>query len=66
MVAGVLACVQSARRKRGLPPLDARAARRLLRRTGSPQQADAGFPVSERIGRRPDLRALIPKRRARR
>ena len=66
MVAGVLACVQSVRRKRGLKPLDAHAARRLLRRTGSPQRADAGFPVSERIGKRPNLRSMISKKRRRR
>jgi hypothetical protein len=66
MVAGALACVQSARRKRGLRPLDARAARALLRRRGSAQQPDAGYPVSERIGKLPDLRRMIPPRPARR
>src|SRR5262249_38956010 len=60
IVAGALACVQSARRKRGLAPLDARGARGLLRRAGSAQQPDAGFPVSQRIGKLPDLRRMIP------
>src|SRR5262249_27401858 len=63
IVTGALACVQSARRRRGLAPLDARGARRLLRSAGSPQQADAGFPVSQRIGNLPDLRRMIPERR---
>jgi Subtilase family len=67
IVAGALACVQSARRKRGLAPLDARGARRLLRSTGSKQQPDAGFPVrgreGQRIGNLPNLRQMIPKRR---
>jgi hypothetical protein len=67
MVVGALACVQSARRKRGLAPLDARGVRRLLRSTGSAQQADAGFPVrGQRIGNLPDLRQMIPRRRRRR
>ena len=66
IVAGALACVQSARRKRGLAPLDARGARRLLRSVGSKQEPDANFPVRQRIGKLPDLRRMIPKRRARR
>jgi len=66
IVAGALACVQSARRKRGLAPIDARGARRLLRSAGSAQQPDTGVPVSQRVGKLPDLRRMIPKRRSRR
>lgn len=66
MITGALACVQSVRRKRGLRPLDAGAARRLLRTKGSAQQADAGFPKSQRIGKRPNLRAMIAKAKRRR
>jgi Subtilase family len=62
MIAGVLGCVQAYRRARsGAPRLSAVEARWLLRRYGSPQVADGPqYPVSQRIGSRPDLRQLIP------
>lgn len=58
IVAGAIACLQGAARARDAA-LDPLAVRRLLRDTGSPQQAGPGAPVSQRIGNRPDLVALL-------
>lgn len=58
MVAGALACVQGVLKAAGLRPLTPAEAREALRGTGSPQTGAAA--ENERIGNRPDLRALIP------
>lgn len=59
MVAGVLACLQSARKAAGKQLLSPLGARKALRATGSTQQPDSWRPVSERIGNRPDLAQLL-------
>lgn len=58
IVVGTLASLQGVARVHGrtLTPAECRA---YLRETGSPQQASPSAPVSQRIGNRPDLRALI-------
>jgi hypothetical protein len=58
IVVGALACLQGVARANGqlLTPANARAH---LRATGSPQQASPAAPVTQRIGNRPDVRALI-------
>ncbi|QQP89000.1 S8 family serine peptidase [Skermanella sp. TT6] len=58
MVAGVLACIQGIRRAAGLTPLNPGQARDLLRASGTPQAGAPGKPAAERIGSRPDLKAL--------
>ena len=60
IVVGALACVQGVLRARGRIPLTSGRARELLRSTGSPQQDAPGRPATQRIGNRPNLRALIP------
>lgn len=59
IIVGALACLQGIRRARGEPLLTPASARALLRATGSPQQAGPNAPVSQRIGNRPDLKALV-------
>jgi hypothetical protein len=59
MIVGVLACAQGALKAAGKALLNPRGGRALLRATGSPQQADATAPLSQRIGSRPDLRAIL-------
>jgi hypothetical protein len=59
MVAGAIACVQGRLDALGKPRLTPATARNLLRMTGSPQQAEVGFPVAERIGNRPDLKEMF-------
>jgi subtilisin family serine protease len=61
MVAGVLACVQGHRRAASQPLLTPSEARSLLRTTGSPQTDAPTRPKTQHIGKRPDLKALIPK-----
>jgi hypothetical protein len=60
IVVGALASVQGALRARGRIPLSPARARQLLRATGSVQQDAPGRPATQRIGRRPNLRQLIP------
>jgi Subtilase family len=60
IVAGVLACVQGVLRAKGVSPLTPAEARALLRTTGTPQTDHPDRPATERIGRRPDLKELIP------
>ncbi|HEX8092719.1 S8 family serine peptidase [Jatrophihabitans sp.] len=62
IVVGALACAQGILRA-AATPLTPATARRLLRETGSPQQAGSGGDVSQNIGSRPDIAALV--RRAR-
>jgi hypothetical protein len=59
IVVGALGCIQGVRKAQGSPPLNSAGAIGLLRSTGSPQQAAAGRPASQRIGNRPDLRQAI-------
>jgi hypothetical protein len=60
IVVGAIGCVQGVLRSAKKMPLAPLAARNLLRTTGSPQQPAQGRPVTQRIGPRPDLAALIP------
>ena len=62
IVVGACACVQGARRAQGRTPFTPAQMRAALRRTGSPQQDAPGRPSSQRIGNRPDLRALLSRR----
>lgn len=60
MVAGAIACVQGRLSTLGKPLLTPATARTLLRSTGSPQQNGiGGMPKTERIGNRPDLKAMF-------
>jgi hypothetical protein len=59
IVVGALACLQGVCRAAGAAALTPASARRLLRSTGSPQQPGPGAPVTQRIGNRPDLKALV-------
>jgi hypothetical protein len=58
-VVGALGCVQGVLRAAQRPTLTPQAARGLLRSTGSAQQDAPGRPASQRIGHRPDVRALL-------
>lgn len=59
IVVASLGCVQGALKAAGKPLLTHVTARALLRATGSPQQAHQARPVTERIGNRPNLRAML-------
>jgi hypothetical protein len=59
IVVGALACLQGARKAAGKALLTPSAAQALLRNTGSPQQAGPNGPATQRIGKRPDLRAAF-------
>ncbi len=59
IVVGALGCLQGIARARPRAPLTPAEARQYLRVTGSPQQDAPGRPTTQRIGNRPDLRALI-------
>jgi len=59
IVTGVLACLQGILKAAGKPRLKPDRARALLRATGAPQQAADGKPLTQHIGHRPDLRALV-------
>ncbi len=59
IVVGALGCVQGVARARPRAPLTPAQARQFLRATGSPQQDAPDRPATQRIGNRPDLRALI-------
>jgi hypothetical protein len=58
IVVGAVASVQGALRAASRPLLTPATARQHLRNTGSPQQDAPGRPATQRIGRRPDVRAL--------
>ena len=60
VVTGAVISIQGVLKARGRRPLTSTEARILLRQIGSPQQADPSSPVNRRIGKRPDLRTLIP------
>jgi len=59
IIAGTLACVQGNLRARGKALLTPSEARQMLRATGSPQQASPAAPLTQRIGRRPDLKQML-------
>ena len=59
IVVGVLGSLQGALRAAGKPAMTPATARAWLRATGSPQQDEPGRPATQRIGNRPDLKALI-------
>jgi hypothetical protein len=58
IVTGAIACLQGMARARGKPPLTPPQIRNCLRTTGAAQQDAPGRPATQRIGNRPDLRAL--------
>ncbi len=58
IVTGAIAALEGMAKARGRPVLTPAQVRNCLRSTGSPQQDAPGRPVSQRIGNRPDLRAL--------
>jgi hypothetical protein len=61
IVTGAVVSMQGALRARGRRRLSPNEARLLLRSIGSPQQDNApSSPLSQRIGKRPNLRTLIP------
>ncbi len=60
IVVGALGCVQGILRAQGGTLLTPSRAISLLRSTGSLQQDAPGRPRTQRIGRRPNLRELIP------
>jgi hypothetical protein len=59
IVTGAVASLQGVQRAAGRALLTPSRMRQLFRTTGSPQQADPSAPVTQRIGNRPDLKALI-------
>jgi hypothetical protein len=59
IVVGVLGCLQGALAGTSKPLMTPATARAWLRATGSPQQDEPGRPATQRIGNRPDLKALI-------
>jgi subtilisin family serine protease len=58
IVTGAVACLQGIARAKG-SPLDPTKVKNLLRQTGSPQMGGFAGGISQRIGNRPDLTALI-------
>jgi hypothetical protein len=58
IVTGAIASLQGMAKARGRPVLTPAQVRSFLRSTGSPQQDAPGRPATQRIGNRPDLRAL--------
>ncbi|MEM6550459.1 MAG: S8 family serine peptidase [Pseudomonadota bacterium] len=60
IVVGALAALQGILKHRG-GLMGPALARRILRMTGSPQQAAPGRPAAQRIGTRPDLRQMIAR-----
>ena len=61
VVVGALAATQGVLRARGHRRLNSATARLLVRACGSPQQDAPNRPSTQRIGMRPNLRALIPE-----
>jgi Subtilase family len=60
IVVGAVGALQGVARARGMP-LTPATARAHLRATGSPQQDAPGRPATQRIGNRPDIRALVAR-----
>lgn len=59
IVVGAIGCIQGALKGAGRTPLTPADARNLLQTTGSPQSDAPGRPATQRIGNRPDLRAMF-------
>lgn len=59
IIVGTIACLQGILRARHSTLLNPGQVRRLLRNTGSPQQDTPNRPATQRIGNRPDLRAIV-------
>ncbi len=59
IVVGSLACIQGILSSAGQALLTPAGAIQVLRTTGSPQQDAPGRPATQRIGRRPDIRAAV-------
>jgi hypothetical protein len=59
VVVGALACVQGILRARGAALLTPATARQRLRTTGSTQDDAPGRPATQRIGNRPNIRAIV-------
>jgi subtilisin family serine protease len=59
IVTGAVACISGAIQAAGLKPLKPSAMRDLLSSTGSPETDTAGFPISQRIGPLPDIKAAL-------
>jgi hypothetical protein len=59
MVVGAIASIQGRLAALGKPLLTPATARALVRSTGSPQQDEIGFPATQRIGNRPDLKEMF-------
>ena len=60
IVVGALACIQGTIKAMGGQPISPLEARQLLRGTGSEQEQRPGESAPELIGKRPDLRQLLP------
>jgi len=58
IITGTIACLQGMAKAKGRPVLTPAQVRNCLRSTGSHQQDAPGRPATQRIGNRPDLRAL--------
>ncbi|MCP4386123.1 MAG: S8 family serine peptidase [Hyphomicrobiales bacterium] len=58
IVVGTVGCIQGMARARGRAVFTPAEIKDALRTTGSPQRAAPGRPSSQRIGNRPDIRAL--------
>lgn len=61
IVVGALGCVNGVLRARSRPVLTPQQARSHLRASGSAQQDAPGRPATQRIGTRPNLRALLQR-----
>jgi Subtilase family len=59
MIVGAVACLQGSRRAAGKRCLAPGEIRNLLRSSGTPQVDGPNGPASQRIGNRPDLKALL-------
>ncbi len=59
IVVGALAATQGVRNAMGRKPLTPDQARALLHRTGAPQANGPNGPATQRIGNRPDIRAMV-------
>lgn len=61
IVVGALGSIQGRLKNRGKVLLTPATAKNVLRTTGSPQQDTPGRPATQRIGNRPDLKAVFTK-----
>lgn len=59
IIVGTIGCLQGGLRGKNKPLLTPATARNILRNTGSPQQDAPGRPTTQRVGKRPDLKAAF-------